>query len=284
MPEKRNLKFLMVKAHPHDFTHAAATMGIHISQGDSVTLVVVTGGVAAHNEKLMDELRKPLEQQDPAIINQSADDYAAEKERELRAAAAIFGINDVRVLGYPMPFRVERYPAAVTQIKKIILEVRPDVIVSQSPFAQGPHGLCSGAFDDHQEAAFATYEAESYAGVPEPGSRVAPHRVAATYYPGVYFQRDEYDFVVDITAWYDRRVKAEEMFKTQGHTPEYARRVVELITGNIGWYSGLTYGEAFVRSRADVVDKIQVPEFFLKRAHEPVVDQIKRYAGKKEKG
>ena len=42
---EQKLRFLVVTAHPHDFTHAAATCGIHTTRGDSVTVVSVGQGV-----------------------------------------------------------------------------------------------------------------------------------------------------------------------------------------------------------------------------------------------
>ena len=72
----QSLRFLVVKAHPHDFTHCAGTCGIHAAQGDSITAVSMTNGVGTHNEKLHDELLKPEAEQDPQILNQTAEDYA----------------------------------------------------------------------------------------------------------------------------------------------------------------------------------------------------------------
>ena len=33
------MRILVVKAHPHDFTHCAGTLGIHAARGDAVTVV-----------------------------------------------------------------------------------------------------------------------------------------------------------------------------------------------------------------------------------------------------
>ena len=35
-------RILVVKAHPHDFTHIAGTLGAHTALGDTVTVVVAT--------------------------------------------------------------------------------------------------------------------------------------------------------------------------------------------------------------------------------------------------
>ena len=64
------LQILAVVTHPHDFIHCAATCGIHTQRGDAVTVVSVTDGAGAHNERLYDELRKPQNDRDPAIVNQ----------------------------------------------------------------------------------------------------------------------------------------------------------------------------------------------------------------------
>ena len=52
------LNILSINAHPHDFTHIAATLGIHVERGDNVTVVSVTAGLNTHNEKLKAVLEK----------------------------------------------------------------------------------------------------------------------------------------------------------------------------------------------------------------------------------
>ena len=85
------------------------------------------------------------------------------------------------------------------------------------------------------------------------GSDEPPHRIAATYFPGVYFEKDQYDFYVDITDWFERRVQAEMAFRSQGHTDEFARRRIAVTLGNIGWYAGVMYAESFVREKPEVL-------------------------------
>ena len=58
------------------------------------------------------------------------------------------------------------------------------------------------------------------------------------------------------------------MFKSQGHTPEYARRRIDSTVGNTGYFAGITYGEAFVRERPEVVPKIALSDYTLRRATE----------------
>ena len=95
-----NLRFLVVMAHPHDFTHVAGTCGIHAKMGDSITWVSMTSGRMTHNEKLADELQKPIDQQDKSIVEQSPESYAAEKAAELKDVAAQFGVSQVEILEF----------------------------------------------------------------------------------------------------------------------------------------------------------------------------------------
>ena len=158
MSERERLKFLVVTAHPHDFTHCSGTCGIHTEMGDEVTVVSLTGGAHTHNEKLHDEMLKPEGERDPGVVEESASDYAATKDNELRKVCAIFGVTDVRVFGFPdKPFK--NTPEVVEEIRKVILEVRPDVLIPQSPFLEGTKGMPRSGHDDHLEAAHATIEA-----------------------------------------------------------------------------------------------------------------------------
>ena len=63
------LRILSVNAHPHDFTHHAGTLGIHTTDGDSVTVVSLTGGASTHNQKLAEEMAKPKENRNQETID-----------------------------------------------------------------------------------------------------------------------------------------------------------------------------------------------------------------------
>ena len=276
------MRILAVKAHPHDFTHCAGTLGIHRALGDEVTVVVATSGANTHNEKLSSELLKPKEEQDPDIINEPLDEYASQKADELRQAAALFGIDDVRILNGPQPFKAADNPDVVRQMMDIVAEVRPHILITQSPYIQGsgPHGLISGyRGDDHGETAYAIQEAQALLNTPKPGAVHRPHTIAATFYPGVYFDRGDWDLIVDITGWYEQRVQAEVLFKSQGHTEPFARKRIEIGAGSIGWSGGMAYAEAFVRSKAEVVPKLTLSPYTLKMAEEPSTKRQKRITG-----
>ena len=274
--ESEALRILVVKAHPHDFTHCAGTCGIHNARGDSVTVVSVTGGAKTHNEQLYDELIKPESEQDRSIVDQPIEEYGSSKVQELKKVCALFGVTDVRVLNFGQPFRVDQAPEAVEQLREIFYEVRPHVLITQSPYLRGPHGLSSGVRDDHTETAAAVMEAKLLASIPDPETKRTPHTVAATYYPGVYFMRNEIDFFVDITAWKDQRVQAEVLFASQGHTEPFAQKRIELFAGFTGWQAGTEYAEAFVRAAPETLPHIIVPEFALRSAGEPRATALMR--------
>ena len=280
----QHLRFLVVKAHPHDFTHCAGTLGVHTSLGDPVTLVTVTSGAYIHNEQLADELSKPKEEQDPAIVNQPPEVYGAQKKKELMEAAALFGITDVRTLDGREPFRKDENPEVVEQLTEIIREVRPHVLITQSPYlaGSGPHGFTSASgADDHVQTAYAVQAAGYEAAKPKPGAKRPPHRIAAQFYPGAYFNRDDWDFAVDISDWFEQRVQAEEMFKSQGHTEAFARKRIEIAAGSAGWSSGTAYAEGFVRAHSELQPRIIVGEYTLRAAEESPKDHIMRMSGEK---
>jgi len=275
------LRFLVVMAHPHDFTHVAGTCGVHTAMGDTVTWVSMTSGRMTHNERLADELMKPPEEQDQAIVNQSADSYAAEKKTELEGVGALFGVTDVRVLKYTdKPYVLERQLESLEEMREIILEIRPHIIFTQSPFIEGPHGLTSAVNNDHTETGVAVMEAKLLAQLPRYGQRVAPYTTPMTYFPGIYFSPDQWDFAVDVSQFLEARVEGEAMYKSQGHTPDYARRRVELALGSAGSAAGVPYAEGFVAEKHQTVSHIELSDYTLRKGTETRVDQISRVAGK----
>jgi LmbE family N-acetylglucosaminyl deacetylase len=280
--DNTRLRFLVAVAHPHDFTHCAGTLGVHTALGDSVTIVVATSGALTHNEKLGDEMKKPPEERDPAIVNAATDEYAAQKAEELRKAAALFGVTDIRILDGPQPFAADENPHIIEQMSEIIREVRPHVLINQSPYLQSgsSHGLLSGYVgDDHIQTAFAIQRAQYFAHTPRADSKHQTHKIAATFYPGVYFSRDQWDLAVDISDWFDKRVEAEKLYKSQGHWDAWADKRMEVTLGNQGWYSGTLYAEGFVRAHTELVPKITLSPFTLRAAVESEKEHMERLIG-----
>ena len=273
---------LMVVAHPHDFTHCAGTCGVHTSRGDRVTVVTLTQGATKHNELLYDELIKAPQDRDPEIVGQTREQYAREKTEELRSACDLFGISDVRIHDFSEPYRMERSLESVEVLKNIILEVRPDIMISHRRYLRGRSGMVSASRNEHDEAGFATHEAMYLASLPEPRSGIAPHTVALTYYLGAFFETDEIDLYIDISEWAEKRVQAEMLFRTQGHTEAFARKRVEISAGHAGWSSHTQYAEGFIRRDPELGDSLPVPPRALAKARGSRLDLLKEVTGERE--
>ena len=250
--------------------------------GDEVTWVSMTSGRMTHNERLADELNKPESEQDPAIVNESAESYAAEKASELKEVAALFGVMDVRVLRFTdKPFVVERQPDAIEVVRELVLEVRPHVVLTQSPFAERRHGMASVTKNDHTETGMAVMEGKLLAQLPRYGQRTPPHTVPATFFPGIYFPLENWDFAVDVTDQIEARKKAEALYKSQGHDEEYGARRVEVTVGYQGLFSGVPYAEGFVQESAQTVSHIELSEHTLRKGTETRAETMRSIAGKK---
>lgn len=277
--EQPKRSILVVTAHPHDFTHCAGTLGVHGSQGDKVTVVSMTQGGLIHNEHLSDELRKPRLERNPAVIETSIRDYGATKVAELREACALFGIQDVRVLNMPEPFRLARSPESVDKLRNIFLEIRPTVLIAQRPTPYSPRRILDGVPEDHSEVAYATLEARNQARTGRVADSQPPHITAVTLFPGVYFDYSEHDFAVDISGWYEQRVLAEISFRSQGHTEAFARRRIQVEVGSTGWNYATMYAEGFVRDKPELQSSILVSELTLRYASESETAHIQRLTG-----
>ena len=243
-----------------------------------MTVASMTNGAGTHNEKLHDELLKPDAERNRSVVSQTAEEYAEGKAKEFRKVCSLFGVKEARILDFPdEPFRST--PEAVEAVRDIVYDVRPHVLITQSPYLSGPHGMASGVPNSHTETASAVLEACALAAKPSYATRQRPHTIAATYYPGVYFMQDEIDFYIDISAWIEQRIQAEILFESQGHTEAFARKRVEISAGHMGWYSGTEYAEGFVRAAPELLSEIRVPEVALRSAAEPRMDHIKRISG-----
>ena len=254
-PDQLNL--LVVVAHPHDFTHMAGTCAHHIEDGDQVTVVSITGGGKTHNEKLFDELRKPADQQDMSVVTQSAEQYVNEKVEQFRKVCALFGVTDCRVLPFsdvPLTGCDEMYQT----LAQIIREVRPHILIAHSP--GHPVDMTRTQMDDdHVEAGKATRMGVRLANAPDQNNRQAPHAIATTYYMGAEYAITDLDLIVDITDQIEKRYQAEILFTTQGHTEEFARKLMEVMS-SFGWAARTGYGEAFVRAGRQVSRKLLVTD------------------------
>ena len=283
--KREPLRFLVVVAHPHDFTHCAGTSGIHIKMGDSVTVVTMTDGGMKHNERYMDELMKPEAERDPEVMSQTPKDYAAQKEKELRGVCEIFGVTDLRILTFPEPFRRSRSPEALEVLEDIIRDVRPHVMITHAPFNFSPVGISRNSMgvailNDHRETAITALEARVRpSSTPDYENKRQAHKIAATYFLGVDVMPNEIDFYVDISRWGEERMQAEGLFASQGQDDTFARLRIEKQVGNAGWCAKTQYAEGFVREQIETLSCITVSEWDMLRATGSNMDMMRHRAG-----
>lgn len=107
-------RVLVVVAHPDDIDFGmAGTVATLTAAGAEVTYCLATSGEAGPPEDAdRDELKRL-------------------REREQRLAAEAVGVHDVRFLGHP-DGRVEMTLALRRDISRVIRDVRPDLVISQS--------------------------------------------------------------------------------------------------------------------------------------------------------
>ena len=116
------MRLLVVVAHPDDESFGCGSvLARAAAAGDDTTVVCATRGEAGESRV-------------------STDDLAALRESELRAAAAILGVSDVRLLdhadsgmtGHPRPGTLAAADTSLVQrqVQDVIEDVRPDVAVT----------------------------------------------------------------------------------------------------------------------------------------------------------
>ncbi len=245
------LRLLAVVAHPHDITHMCGTLAHHVERGDSVTAVTVTGGRRVHREKLHDELRKPPQERNVEILLQSEEAYGEQKAHEMVQVCALFGVTDVRILPFPdNPF--EASAEVIETLAEIVYQVRPHLVLTHAPMFRSRHGYENVMPDDHVQTGIAVQRAYQKAGTADAETKRMPHDVASVYYIGVDFHIEDADLSVDISDQAANRVRAEMLFTTQAHTPEFARKRIDIGAGFYGWRANVSYAETWVRAHAEV--------------------------------
>lgn len=189
---------LVVTAHPDDVDFGVAgSVAAWTSAGTSVTYCVVTDGNAGGSDREV-----------------SREDMARIRREEQRAAAAEVGVEDVRFLGYP-DGRLEASLDLRRDIARVIREVRPDRLVSQSPerswdrlAASHPDHLAAG------EATVCAFYPDSRNPFAHPElleQGLEPHTVPELW----LMAADAPDRAVDVTDTFARKLAALASHKSQ---------------------------------------------------------------------
>ena len=277
-PNEGGLKLLVVVAHPHDVCHMGGTCAHHVDRGDHVSVVALTGGQRTHNEKLADELRKPPARRDRNVVDGSRESYAKRKTREFVRACAVFGITDVTVLPFSdHPFEVT--DDVVSALAEILYDVRPQMILTHAPYTL-PDRRCHYAWvNDHTAAGIAVQKALNHVSIPDTERGRAPHRVASIYYTGVDYGFHEVDVCIDISDQVHKRIEAETIFESQGHTAEFARKRIESSAGFQGWKANIGYAETFIRGYREISRCLSVTEENLRLAESSHEERLRWITG-----
>lgn len=207
---------LVVVAHPDDIDFGTAgTVAALTSAGSTVHYALATSGEAGPPEDAPRDELKTL------------------REAEQRTAAAAVGVEHVRFLGFPDGHVVADLGLRKA-ISRVIREVRPDLVITQSPERRWDRIYAS--HPDHLAVAEATLAAV-YPDARNPHAHTdlldegfEPHAV-----PEVWVSMlDPVDVFVDITDVFDRKVAA-----LSAHTSQVAW--IEDVDGFLrGWAASVT--------------------------------------------
>ncbi len=197
-------RVLAIAAHPDDLDFGAAgTTASLVAAGDEVIYCLVTDGDAGGFDNTI-----------------SRTDMAEIRRREQTAAAKVLGVDELHFLGHP-DGRVVADLDLREALSRVIRQVKPDLVLSQSPvrnfdriYASHPDHLATGEAtlaavypDARNEFAFT-----SLLGV----ERLEPHAV-----PEVWMMAGpELDHYVDITDHIDAKIEALLCHASQMREPD----------------------------------------------------------------
>jgi LmbE family N-acetylglucosaminyl deacetylase len=194
-------------AHPDDESFSGAgTAMMCAAAGARTALVTATLGESGKRG-------------DPPVC--APEELAACRERELRAAAAIIGFDELHLLGYRDRELAAAPPEEIRfALVSIVRRLRPQVVVTFDPngFNVHPDHIAISRFTSDALAAAA--DRRWY---PEAGQAHAAGRLLWTppYPPWDAVRFDEIgtqpaaDFVLDVSGWRDRRAEALRVHRTQ---------------------------------------------------------------------
>jgi LmbE family N-acetylglucosaminyl deacetylase len=232
-------------AHPDDESFSGAGLACWcLARGHRVVLVCATRGEAGHAG-------------DPDVSGAPAD-IAAARERELREAARIIGIEHVHLLGYRDRELADADPVEVR--RKLVAHIReytPDVVATFDPngFNRHPDHIAISRFT--MEAVAAASDARWFedAGAAHAVGRLlwtpplAPWEAARSFNlrnePGA-------DFLLDISPWRERKAAALRAHRTQHRSVEkhfFSQPDLDRVLGIEIYRQG--YGPALARRPAD---------------------------------
>ena len=229
---------LAIGAHPDDVElSCGATVIKLVKQGHSVGIIDLTAGELG--------------------TRGTPEKRASEAEE----AARLMGVAVRECLGIP-DGRIENTAENRLKVVRAIREYRPDVLLFPYPVDRHP---------DHEHAHVLCRESWFHAGLEKITSRSKgkvqePHRPRAYYH---YMQWFEFtpSFIVDVSDYFDLRMKVMRSYKSQFHDPESTERetvlsrpeFLDMIRTRLEYYGdriGVRYGEPFFSPQAIRTDDL----------------------------
>lgn len=197
-------KLCAVFAHPDDESFSSGgTLARYADQGVELTLITVTSGEAGEVGS--------------APVDKKA--LAAWREEELRQAAAVLGIQHVRLLGLPDGGLTDRNDDLLVALREALQEIRPQVVLTED--VQGITG-----HPDHIAVTQTLLRAVDDLGGSGPlklYEHVLPQSIAP---PGLHATPDDYiTTTLDVEPWRERMLAALQAHRSQvsGETLERFR-------------------------------------------------------------
>lgn len=264
-----NLRIMHTAAHPADtFDMVGGTLAHHIERGDQVTVVSFTHGVRSHDLAAIEARRHQR-----AAASIALDSAVDEKEKEVVEACGILGITDVRFLRLEDDLLLVK-DEYVRAMARLVREIRPDAVISHSPFEMG------GLHTAHRSCCEITLLACAMAGGLMPGEPTAPHRTAEIFYVWQHGETSSLDYAVprfpailiDVTDVIEKKVRAMDRLRSQYYPGGLARKCMEDMNASHGVHMCVPYCEAFMRHYPEVHRHLPVCEHNLRIAREPLAE------------
>jgi LmbE family N-acetylglucosaminyl deacetylase len=218
-------RVLVVTAHPDDVDFGAAgTVAVWTDAGVDVTYCIVTDGAAGAVDGV-----------------EAGEGLAMTRQEEQRAAAKTVGVDDVRFLGYP-DGRLEVSLDLRRDISRVIREVRPDRVISQSPERNWERIRAS--HPDHLAAGEAVLQAvypdarNPYAHPELLAEGLEPHAVKEVW----LMASPRASEIVDVTDALERKIKALMCHASQIADPAMIESLIKGWTSRTAEEHGLPTG------------------------------------------
>ena len=267
------LSLLVTAGHPADaFDGVGGTLAMHADRGDRVTVAVMTHGVKTHSWNLMAQERTAK----ASATEEDVQTQIETKEQEIRDGLAILGVQDVRFMGVDDTF-LNLDEKIVWELAELIREVRPHIVITQSPLEQ------NGVGDQHALCGQMTLMAIRLAGGVMPECSMPPFGVFRVYIEAsggkttsLEYERNRFPHVlINVEDVVERKVKAIDTLQSQFYDGDLGRKMVEVRGFTWGLHQRLAYVEAFQLYEPLVYSHLPVPEYDFERAKIPMEKQFR---------